>query len=164
MKSQLDQTITKIDSGIDEGRCYVVVSDESLLHNAAHYLIHGSEWIMALFDEYGRRFLRDIGAPTLVEIDLPFLISCEGDRRGFAQDMLMEWTRLTCNGEDWIAPINHSFMLTTDVPPGCIVGHSHPAALRNPHDQNRIYRSPVTTCRHCAPFGAAEPRSFKTAN
>jgi hypothetical protein len=126
---------------------------------AAHYLIHGSEWIMALFDEYGRRFLRGIGTPTLLEIDLPFTVTNSSDRRGFAEDILMEWTRLTCNGQEWIAPINITFTLSRNVPATCIVGHSHPAALRNPHDGERIYRSPVTTCKYCAPDKKSEKQA-----
>lgn len=153
MKRTLEQRIAKIDSALDDGRCYVVVSDKSLLEFGGHYLIHGSEWIMSLFDEYARGFLRDIGAPTLIEIDLPFSATLDSDRRSFAEDMLMEWTRLACNGEEWIAPINISFLLLEDIPATCIVGHSHPATVRNPHDRERIYRSPVTTCRHCAPKG-----------
>lgn len=150
MHSQIDNIIENIDRPVDDGRCYVVVSDRGLLDQAAHYLIHGSEWIMALFDEYDRRFLRGIGAPTLLDIDLPFTATQSSDRSGFAEDMLMEWTRLTCNGEEWIAPINITFTLSQNVPAACIVGHSHPAALRNPHDYERLYRSPVTTCKHCA--------------
>jgi hypothetical protein len=151
MRAKLDKFITDINNTIDDGHSFVVVSDEGLLDHAGHSLIHGSEWIMALFDEYGRKFLRGIGAPTLLEIDLPFTATSSSDRIGFAEDMLMEWTRLACNGEEWNAPINLSFSLSQDLPGACIVGHSHPAAIRNPHDGDQIYRSPVTTCRHCAP-------------
>ncbi len=156
MRATLDKVIADMHSTIDDGRSYVVVSDKALLDHSAHYLIHGSEWIMALFDEYGRGFLREIGAPTLLEIDLPFTVTSESDRSGFAEDMLMEWTRLTCNGEEWIAPINISFMLSQDLPGACIVGHSHPAVISNPHDRKRIYRSPVTTCKHCIPHEKAK--------
>lgn len=159
IRATLDKVIAEIDSPIDDGRCYVVVSDKGLLDQAAHYLIHGSEWIMALFDEYGRKFLRDIGAPTLLEIDLPFTATHSSDREGFAEDMLMEWTRLACNGEEWIAPVNITFTLSQDVPGACIVGHSHPAALRNPHGHERLYRSPVTTCKHCASVSGLEKQA-----
>jgi hypothetical protein len=159
MRSTLDQSIAEIDSPIDDGRGYVVVSDKALLDHAAHYLIHGSEWIMSLFDDYARRFLREIGAPTLLEIDLPFTATHRSDRRAFAEDMLMEWTRLTCNGEEWIAPINISFLLVNNLPPECIVGHLHPPTLRNPHDRERLYRSPVITCKHCAPGNGSESKA-----
>jgi hypothetical protein len=150
MKDTLDQRMAERDIAHDEGRCYVVVSDESLLKFGGHYLIQGSEWIMSLFDGYAQRFLRATGAPTLIDLDLPFSRTLDGDRRAFAEDMLMEWTRLARNGEEWIAPIDISFLLFEDVPARCIVGHTHPATVRDPHDLERIYRSPMTTCRHCA--------------
>lgn len=158
LRSRLNKIAAETDSPIDDGRCYVVVSDKGLLDHAAHYLIHGSEWIMALFDEHGRRFLRGIGAPTLLEIDLPFTATNSSDRSGFAEDMLMEWARLACNGEEWIAPINITFTLSQDVPAACIVGHSHPSTLRNPHDHERLYRSSVTTCKYCTPGNKLEIR------
>jgi hypothetical protein len=158
MKGTLDQRIAEIDNRLDEGRGYVVVSDKSLLEFGGHYLIHGSEWIMSLFDEHARRFLRGIGVPTLIEIDLPFSKTADSDRRAFAEDILMEWTRLACNGEEWIAPINLTFFLFQDVPAKYVVGHSHPATVRNPHDPRRLYRSPTTTCKHCAPPKDTESR------
>ncbi|MGH6709856.1 MAG: hypothetical protein ACREEK_12880 [Bradyrhizobium sp.] len=153
MKDTLEQRMAEKDTAHDEGRAYVVVSDESLLKFGGHYMIQGSEWIMSLFDGYGQRFLRAAGAPTLIEIDLPFSRTLDGDRRAFAKGMLMEWTRLTCNGEEWIAPIDISFLLFEDLPASCIVGHTHPATVRDPHNLERVYRSPLTTCRHCAPQG-----------
>jgi hypothetical protein len=150
MKGNLDEVIAEINNTIDEGRCYVVVSDEGLLKDGGHFLIHGSEWIMSLFDERGRAVLRNIGAPTLIEISLPFSVTHSDDRRGVAKEMLMEWTRVACNGRDWVAPISHSFWLIKDVPPSNIVGHSHPAVINDPHDGGRIYRSPTTTCKYCA--------------
>jgi hypothetical protein len=149
MKLQLDRAIAEVNNELNHGGAYVVVSDEALLDDSAHYLINGSEWIMSLFDDFGRSVLKRIGAPTLIEIDLPLSIAHSSDRRAFAEDMLQEWTRVARNGQEWIAPINCSFWLIRDVPPECIVGHSHPALMKDPHDGMRVYRSPVTSCRHC---------------
>jgi hypothetical protein len=148
MKPQLDRAIAKVDNKHDHSRAYVMVSDEALL-DSAHYLIHGSEWIMSLFYDDGRSILKRIGAPTLIEIDLPLSVTHSSNRRGLAEDMLQEWTRLACNGKKWVAPINLSFCLIRNVPPKCIVGHSHPASMTDPHDGMRVYRSPVTSCKHC---------------
>jgi hypothetical protein len=107
MKPQLDRAIAEVDNEHDYSRAYVMVSDEALL-DSAHYLIHGSEWIMSLFYDDGRSILKGIGAPTLIEIDLPLSVTHSSDRRGLAEDMLQEWTRLACNGQKWVAPINLS--------------------------------------------------------
>jgi hypothetical protein len=150
MKPQLDQAIAEVNNELDHSRAYVVVSDEALLDDSAHYLIHGSEWIMSLFDDFGRSVLKRIGAPTLIEIDLPLSVLHSLDRRSFAEDMLQEWTRLACNGQEWVAPINCSFCVVQDVPPTWVVGHSHPTSMKDPHDGMRVYRSTVTTCKYCA--------------
>jgi hypothetical protein len=125
------------------------LSDEALLRDSAHYLIHGSEWIMSLFDERGRRILKRLGAPTFIEIDLPATMTHGNDRDQLARVMLMEWTRLACNGHEWSAPVDFSFFLVQDVPPACVVGHSHPEKMIDPHDGMREYRSPITSCKFC---------------
>jgi hypothetical protein len=150
-KSQLDRAIAEVNNELDHGKTYVVLSDEAMLRDSAHYLIHGSEWIMALFDERGRRVLRGLGAPTFIEIDLPGAMTHSDDRNQLARVMLMEWIRLACNGHEWSAPVDFSFLLIRDVPPACVVGHSHPVKMTDPHDGMREYRSPVTSCKFCAP-------------
>ncbi len=45
---------------VDDGYRFVVVSNDGLLKYAAHYLIHGNEWMLSRFDEYARTFLRQV--------------------------------------------------------------------------------------------------------
>lgn len=149
-KPQFDRAIAEVDNEHDHGKAYVILSDEAMLRDSAHYLVHGSEWIMSLFDECGRRILRGLGAPTFIEIDLPAVMTHGNDRDQFARVMLMEWTRLACNGHDWSAPVDFSFLLIRDVPPAHIVGHHHPAKMTDPHDGMREYSSPATSCKLCA--------------
>lgn len=150
-KPHLDRAIAELDNELDHGKAYVVLSDEAMLRDSAHYLIHGSEWIMSLFDAHGRRVLRGLGAPTFIEIDLPAAMTHGNDRDQLARVMLMEWTRLACNGRDWSAPVDFSFWLVRDVPPAHIVGQYHPPKMTDPHDGMREYRSHVTSCKFCAP-------------
>uniref|UniRef100_Q07NU6 Uncharacterized protein n=1 Tax=Rhodopseudomonas palustris (strain BisA53) TaxID=316055 RepID=Q07NU6_RHOP5 len=150
-RSELDRAIAEVGNELDHGKAYVILSDEAMLRDSAHYLIHGSEWIMSLFDERGRRILRGLGVPTFIEIDLPTAMTHSDDRDQLARAMLMEWTRLACNGHEWSAPIDLSFMLIRDVPPECIVGHTHPARMTDPHDGMREYRPSVTWCKFCPP-------------
>jgi hypothetical protein len=150
MKDRLDHTIEEIDNELDPGRLYVVADERGLLDDSAHYLINGSEWIMAVLGPTGWPVLRRIGAPTLIEIDLRLSACLPSDRKGLATDMLREWTRVACNGHEWSAPIDCSFCLFTDIPAAWVVGHSHPTELKDPHDAFRIYRSPNKICKHCA--------------
>jgi len=151
MRDRVDAAIAEIENELDPGRLYVVADDAVLLKHAAHYMIYGSEWISAVLGAAGRRVLLDRGVPTLLEIDLPLGMSSMQTRTELATKMLREWTRQACNRPDWSAPIDFSFCLRTDIPPAWIVGHSHPAELRDPLEQGRIYRSRVVTCAHCAP-------------
>ncbi len=147
---RLSKAIAEIDNTTDDGRLYVVADDTCLLDHAAHYLINGSEWIMAVLGDEGRRFLRAHGTPTLLEIDLPLRMAHPGTLHAFAQALLQEWTRMTCNRPDWSAPIDFTFCLQVDIPASCIVGHTHPTDLRDPHARGATYRSNATTCALCA--------------
>lgn len=152
---RLAKAISEIDNTTDDGRLYVVADDTFFLDHAAHYLIYGSEWIMAVLGGEGRGFLRTHGTPTLLEIDLPLRMAQPDTRHAFARTMLREWTRMTCNRPDWSAPIDFAFCLGADIPASCIVGHTHPTELRDPHAGTAIYRSNATTCVLCAvPRGA----------
>ncbi|MCJ2065989.1 hypothetical protein MKK63_25255 [Methylobacterium sp. J-088] len=145
----LARAIAEVDNRTDDGRLHVVADDQFLLDHAAHYLIYGSEWVAAVLGEGNRRFLRTQGAPTLLEIDLPLRMAGPRSRQEFAKAMLREWARLTCNEADWSAPIDFAFCLHVDIPPACVVGHTHPTEFRDPLDRRAIYVSDVTTCMGC---------------
>jgi hypothetical protein len=147
---RLSKAIAEIDNTTDDGRLYVVADDACPLDHAAHYLINGSEWIMAVLGDEGRRFLRSNGTPTLLEIDLPLRMARPDTLHAFAREMLREWTRMTCNRPDWSAPIDFTFCLCSDIPASCIVRHTHPTELRDPHAGGATYRSSATTCALCA--------------
>ena len=149
LRTRLDDAIARIDNTIDNGRLYVVADDTSLLDHAAHYLIYGSEWIAAVLGGGYRHVLLKTGTPTLLEIDLPLRVSSTGIRKELANKMLAEWTRHACNRPDWHAPIDFTFGLHADIPPAWIVGHTHPAELRDPLEQRQLDRSPRTTCAYC---------------
>lgn len=147
--ARLSEAIAQIENTTDDGRLHVVADDAFFLDHAAHYLIYGSEWIMAVLGPEGRRFLRSYGTPTLLEIDLPLRMVHPGSRYEFARVLAREWVRLTCNATDWTSPIDFAFSLAVDIPASCIVGHAHPAEMRDPLEGGRPYRSTVLTCLHC---------------
>lgn len=150
MRDRVDEAIREVNNTLDEGRLFVVADDTALVKYAAHYLIYGSEWITAVLGHSGHRVLRTIGVPTLLEIDLPLSMSSFQTRKELAVKLLDEWTRFTCNSPDWSAPIDFSFLLRSTIPASCVVGHSHPAELRDPLNGKTLYRSPRTACAFCA--------------
>jgi hypothetical protein len=148
MKSRLQEAIDEIGNTIDVGCLYVIADDKELVDRCAHYMIYGSEWIAAVLGD-SRDTLKKTGAPTLIEIDLPLSMSSLATRKEFASKMLREWTRLACNQPDWSAPINFTFMLRTNIPAECVVGHSHPKELVDPLEHFTKYRAPNPECTHC---------------
>jgi hypothetical protein len=148
MRSQLDRAISEINNTLDIGSLYVVADDTALLNYAAHYLIYGSEWITAVLGQ-GRFVLLKTGVPTLIEVDLPLRITAIDTRIEFSRKMLTEWTRRVCNRPDWHAPIDFSFRLRENIPSEWVVGHSHPAQMRDPLERHQLYKPPYTRCAHC---------------
>ncbi|CAO4173324.1 hypothetical protein EEDFHM_02268 [Methylorubrum populi] len=146
---RLSEVIDRAANEIDHEWLHVAADDAFSLKHAAHYLISGIEWIMAVLGGEGRRFLRTYATPTLLEIDLPLSLVVPRSRYAFARMLMREWMRLTCNRTAWTAPIDFGFRLATDIPPGCIVGHRHPQELRDPLQNGRPYRPEVTSCLHC---------------
>lgn len=145
----LSEAIAEIDNRTDDGRLHVVADERFLLDHCAHYLIYGSEWVAAVLGGRHRRILKTLGVPTLLEIDLPLRMVDPRSRHAFARALLQEWTRRTCDRPDWSAPIDFPFCLSVDIPPACVVGHRHPAELRDPLDGYAINRVDGTTCAAC---------------
>lgn len=147
--SGLTQRIAEVESNIDEGCCYVVLDPRPLLERAAHYLIYGSEWRLAVLGNIGRRAIRQIGAPTLLEIDLPLRMVDPHFRENLAKELLQEWTRQFVSQTSRVRWIDFTFKVRQDIPPEHIVAHSHPEALRDPLDQFRTHRSTRVDCVLC---------------
>ena len=150
-KARLPEAIAQFDEDRENGLLYVVADDQALIEEANHYLIYGSEWISAVLGHSYRHVLKKMGVPTLLEIDLPLRVSSLATRKELAATMLREWVRFACNQPDWSAPIDFTFMLRSNIPPEWIVGHSHPATLKDSLDSHYTYRSPSTHCAHCKP-------------
>jgi hypothetical protein len=149
MRGQVDNRIARIDNTIDQGRLYVAAGDKAMLERFGQYLVYGSEWISAVLGHDGRHVLREYGTPTVIEIDLPLKFLTFEVRKNLAQWMLLEWTRLTCNEPNWIAPFEFGICLQIDLPPALVVGHYHPEEVVDPLDGHITYRSPSTVCDYC---------------
>jgi len=135
----------------DTGLVYLSAEGDSLVKDAPHYCIYGSEWMMAVLAPlYCQDVLKQVGTPTLLEVDLPLNLTTYNLRKAFAENILAEWTRLVCNRTTWHAPIDFTFTLDCDIPASAIITHSHPAKFIDYHDHGRIYRSPTRTCAFCA--------------
>lgn len=149
LRNGLEARMAEFESGLDQGRCYVVLDDRSLLELGAHYLIYGSEWICSVLGHGYRAPLLERGAPTLVSVNLPLTWVSEGLRKELAELLLGEWTRQTLLAPKRVFVEDFTFTMFRDLPPETVVGHRHPKKLEDPQEGMRVYRPATTTCLHC---------------
>lgn len=133
----------------DTGNVFIIVDDRGMIERDGNYLLYGSEWITCVFDERGRRVLRRLGVPTVIEIDFPLAEAPIYYLPGLARSLLQEWTRIKVNQPDWVPHIDFSFCLKRDVPPTWVVGHHHPESVSDPYHSHIMRRTEVRTCPTC---------------
>ncbi len=117
---------------MDDSRLYVILDDRVLLKYAGHYLLYGSEYVIAVGAEISReagmdcrQLLKTIGTPTLFRIRLPINYIHKNDIMELAADISNMWEEYSDSTEspikDW------TFTMKQSVPGSCIVSHYHPS-------------------------------------
>lgn len=134
----------------DVGRIWLCADDRPQLDRIGHYALYGSEWILCVFDTSARPALREIGVPTILKIHIPFERMRTVFRKAFAEKLLQEWTRTTINPTGWTPKIDFSISLLENVPASMVVGHMHPAVLKDPFSGYALRRSSREDCPHCS--------------
>jgi hypothetical protein len=137
-----------------EKRVFLIVDDNVLLKNASHYLIRGSEYLQAISAKIERDFvgeykdpLRTRGVPTIIECDVPVA----NLKRNFNDlwDILI-FRYLSSHIYSNYIDDEIDYTITMDhVPPNLIIGHTHPRALRDPHNEMKLIKYNNLTCSHC---------------
>jgi hypothetical protein len=122
---------------------------------AGHYLIYGGEYLSAVLARAGdchfRNLLKGEGIPTVFVIDVPISLLRQSDPREFARLLLAQWARNIVDDQRRPPHEDCTFDIPCDVPPRFIVGHYHPARIRDPLHQNELYISPAVSCTGCVP-------------
>ena len=141
------------------GRVFVGLDDRGLVEGAGHYLIYGSEYLSAVLAQAGGCYFQNVlkieGIPTVFVIDLPISLMRQSDLRDFARLLLSRWATNLVTGRRTAPDEDYSFDIRCDVPSTCIVGHYHPARIRDPLNRLEPYVSPATSCPACV-----RPRVF----
>jgi hypothetical protein len=154
LRPTLEQRLADFDARErDTGRLYVCADDQPQLDRIGHYMLYGSEWIVALLGFSAHSTLRRRGVPTMVELDLPFRMATPGTRREFARKLLQEWVRVLVNGPTFVPALDFTIVLHANVPAQMIVGHYHPAVLRDPFHSFITHKTAINTCPGCTPPG-----------
>ena len=141
----------------EDGKVYFVCDDQDLIESCGHYLIQGSEYIMAMAtslyrlsgrqEDYRLR-LREIGIPTVFEVDIPLEVIPNYQISEVVGAILATWGTLNLFPDDYYKQ-DMSFVIHDDLPPRCIIGHSHPEKILDPHFGNSWYRFSDLCCDVC---------------
>ena len=119
------------------GRAHVVLDDSGFLETSGHYLIYGTERVIAiaanLSGELGRDYrtvLRSRGKPTIFRLSLPLDHVSESDVSEFAEAVRRQLSSMR-RGKN-APPIDFTFTLRRSLGPETILDHYHPVEITDP--------------------------------
>jgi len=146
-QSKIEAAIKDIGTETREGNVHFGLDDKFLIKHCSHYLIHGSEYLMAiaihLGHEVGRdltRVLRNIGFPTIFVCDIPISKVSYWEILELSGTLLSDLFESILSGDPIPSSLDFTITLNDIVGPECIVSHYHPKEIPNPHSRYEIYR------------------------
>jgi len=159
--ADLDRSIARLaeatGSYSEKGKVFFCANEDELINECGHYLIQGSEYLMSLavaLDEirnshgYTQR-LREIGAPTIIEANIPIAFLSGVQLEEICKLVLSEW------GQSFAGRIGGTevpcYVIDRNLPAEHIVGHKHPTKIVDPHYQRSKYTVKNVRCDVCAP-------------
>jgi len=158
--NQLQKAIDELGSRSisEKGKIWLTGDDRKMLDDFGHYSINGSEYLMSLaarltrLDGYGEDYrwrLREIGVPTVFEVDIPFALIRPRQRTEVANMILSAWGQ-NVTGKHLSMDSPPCYVIHGDIPAGCIKDHYHPERIRDVHCEPSMYVSTITRCEMCA--------------
>lgn len=158
--SSLEQAIEKMKhrESSERGKIWLSADDHKMVREFGHYIINGSEYLLALaaklgegrYDEDYRLRLRTIGIPTVLEVDIPIKFITPAQRLDVAKIILSEWGQLRTKRPLGISS-SPSYVVRSDIPAECIKAHYHPTKIRDFHHDIPTYINKAVRCDHCPP-------------
>jgi hypothetical protein len=120
----------------DEGRIYTSLDRENLLNHSSHYMIYGSERLIAIaasLSKYSgidyRQVLKQHGSPTLFAIAVKWEYFLETQLIEFTNRIIKLMSKIR-NGKK--LPLeDFSFRFLRDLPGSAIISHEHPTQLKD---------------------------------
>lgn len=151
-------TATKeADLDLREGKIYFEASREILTEFAGHYLVYGPEAMNCLWHTNEARFhesqarQRRRGIPTIFECAVPLQMIDEDFLDPFVRTLTtFHFKRCSRIPEEDEGVGEWGFSISRSLPPTCILGHTHPAAISDPLRHGIEYESPATVCSWCS--------------
>jgi hypothetical protein len=159
--ADLNEAIEKMQhrESSEKGKTWLSGDDREMVRGFGHYIINGSEYLLALAaklgtgqygDEDYRLRLRTIGVPTVLEVDIPIDLIPPAQKTEVAKMILSEWGQLRTK-----RPLNMSsslcYVVRSDIAPECIRAHYHPARIPDAHHYIPTYVNKTLRCEYCPP-------------
>lgn len=140
-KTAVDEAIVAMDSSLRSKRVWLGLDDRTLIEDCGHYLLYGSEYLLAIAAELThrtrntidyRQFLRLRGKPTIVACNVPFVMMRYEMVQELAGVLLARLFGMVLEPDLGDEPIDFGFEVCQPLPPNNIVGFSHPRNIRDP--------------------------------
>ena len=146
-ESQIEAAIKDIKTETRQGNIHFGLDDKFLISHCGHYLIHGSEYLMAiavhLSAAVGKdltNVLRNIGSPTMLVCDIPISKVSYWTILELSGELLSYIFNSVLSSEPIPSSIDFTITLNDIVKPECIIFHYHPKKIPNPHRGYEIYK------------------------
>jgi hypothetical protein len=138
-ESNLDAVIRETSLETIEGRICFNIDERFLIEHCGHYLLYGSEYAVGLaasLCEAGsrdyRKCLKNVGVPTMFICDVPWGLISDGTKSSLTRTFTAEVFRHIKTPSYRPTMIDFGFSIRRRLPPSQIVGHYHPAGVRDP--------------------------------
>lgn len=139
-ESDLQSAIAKVGADLREGRVFFEANEEMLIEHAGHYMLYGSEYLLAIAANIGnrrdyRQVLKNRGIPTLFVCDVPLDFISADTLLEFSGDALAKVFQELLDGDDFEPDrwLGAGFCINVPLAPEHLVGHYHPVVRRDPH-------------------------------
>lgn len=159
-KTEIDNAIAEMQhrESSEKGKIWLSGDDREMLAGHGHYIINGSEYLLALAAKLGvglgaedyRLRLRTVGIPTVLEVDIPIDLIPIAQRLAVAKMVISEWGQLRTK-RSLGKSSSPSYVVRSDIPAECIKAHYHPARVRDFHHHSAMYINTNLYCEYCHP-------------
>jgi len=141
----------------ERGSIWLSTDDKQMIRDHGHYIISGSEYLLALaahidvgdpWAEDYRLRPREVGIPTILEVDIPVELIPARERLAGAKVILSHWGQRRSR-KLLGSSSSPGYRLSCDLPPSSIKAHYHPARVTDFHTHFGLYVNEKLECDMC---------------
>lgn len=141
-EAQLNEAITRVGTATRVGRVYFDLDEELLIEHCGHYLLYGSEYVLAIAAQLERsqkrkyrQLLKGMGKPTIFVCDVPWKLISAQTKRELVQRVTREAIDLVGRPSYRVSTQDFGFSIRKTLPPQQIVRHYHPQNISDPYQR-----------------------------